>query len=182
MSKFSRKKKEYFPRTEYQVSAHHATLKSSFVWLLFALFILVLDQYSKFLVGTYFLPEISYPVTSYFNIFFIYNTGAAFSILEKANGWQEWLFGGIASVVGLMIILWLFRSPPGRVLTKLSLMLILSGAIGNLIDRIAYGHVRDFLDFYWHNWHWPAFNIADSAICIGAILLIIELFRREHRK
>ena len=161
-------------------------LRHNLQWLIIAMIILAVDQVSKYLIGINYLLDQAVPVTSFFNIFFTYNTGAAFSFLAKANGWQEWLFGGIAAFISLAIIYWLYSAPPGRKLAKFSLMLILGGATGNLIDRAIYGHVRDFLDFYWNNFsllsynHFPAFNFADSAVCVGAMFLIIEVFRRDY--
>jgi signal peptidase II len=149
----------------------------NFAWLLMAAVIIVLDQVTKFLIAHFLLVEEVVSVTSFFNLYFTFNTGAAFSFLADANGWQEWLFGGLALLISLAIISWLFRTKKAKAWTKFSFMLILGGAVGNLIDRVLYGHVRDFLYFHWHDLlRWPAFNLADSAICLGAILLILEMF------
>lgn len=152
-------------------------------WLILAILVIALDQLSKYLISFFMIPEETIQVLPFFSLFYIFNTGAAFSFLEHASGWQEWFFGGLAIIVSLAILNWLIKAPPmKRALTKFSLMLIMGGAIGNLIDRTVFGYVRDFLYLYWHDFHWPSFNIADSAICVGAILLIVELLRRDCKK
>lgn len=155
----------------------HDFLKRA-LWLLLGIFILAIDQYSKHLVSNYLLPERLVPVFPGFSLFFTYNTGAAFSFLAHEGGWQEWLFGGLAILVSLAIAHWLlFKAPvKGKTWMKFAFALILGGALGNLIDRIMFGHVRDFLYFYWHNFHWPTFNLADSAISIGAVMIVLEMF------
>jgi len=151
-------------------------------WLLLAALIVVLDQVSKYLVSLYLIPDEMVTVWPFFSLFYIFNTGAAFSFLANASGWQGWVFGGLAAVVSLVILRWLVHIPPtGRNATKFALMLIMGGAIGNLIDRVVYHYVRDFLYFHWHNFYWPSFNIADSAICVGAFILIFELLQRDAK-
>ena len=103
-----------------------------------------------------------------------HNYGAAFSFLSDAGGWQRWLFTGLASVVTLVLIVWLLRLPAGEKLTAAALGLIIGGAVGNLIDRVNNGYVVDFIDVYYSGWHWPAFNVADSAITGGVILLLFD--------
>jgi signal peptidase II len=110
-----------------------------------------------------------------------YNLGAAFSVLAEADGWQRYALSSIAIAASVFII-YLLRKHHHEVRFSLSLSFILGGAVGNLIDRIAYGHVIDFIDFYIKEWHWPAFNIADSAICIGAVLMVIDAFLTSDRK
>ena len=122
----------------------------------------------------------SEPVTSFFNLVMVYNKGAAFSFLADQQGWQRYLFAGISLAASLLII-WMLKRNPSQRLFCWALALILGGAIGNLIDRLAYGHVIDFLDVYFYGWHWPAFNVADSAITIGAGLFILDEFRRVNR-
>ena len=111
------------------------------------------------------------------NLFLTFNTGAAFSFLNEAGGWQEWLFIGIAVAASIFLTIWLIKISK-ETLLKISLALILGGTLGNLYDRIVYHKVIDFIDFYYEKWHYPVFNLADSAICIGAILLLIDLFRK----
>lgn len=153
-------------------------------WILGALLIIVLDQVTK----VYFDGALQYGerwhVLPVFDFTLLYNTGAAFSFLADGQGWQRWLFTGVAvGAVGL--ILHLLRRNPGQTLFCASLMCILGGAVGNAIDRVQHGHVIDFLLFYWNDWYFPAFNIADVAITCGAVLLVLDEIRRirhERRK
>jgi signal peptidase II len=119
------------------------------------------------------------PVTSFFNMVLVYNKGAAFSFLSDAPGWQTPLLIGFALVAMTVVAVLLVRSP-GRTMLSCGLALILGGALGNVIDRLRYGQVVDFLDFHAGGWHWPAFNVADSAITVGAALLIIDGFRKHE--
>jgi signal peptidase II len=145
-------------------------------WLWISAVTLVLDQVSKLAVdGNMQLFE-SIPLMPYFNLTYVHNTGAAFSFLAQAGGWQRWLFAGLAVVMSSIIAVWLYRLQKHETLMAVALSLVLGGAIGNLIDRVAYGYVIDFLDVYYQDWHWPAFNIADSAICIGVGLMLLESF------
>ena len=112
----------------------------------------------------------------YFNLTYVHNTGAAFSFLSEAGGWQRWFFAGLAILISAVIAVWLARLKQHETLLAMALSLVLGGAIGNLIDRLVYGYVIDFLDVYYGNWHWPAFNIADSAITLGVILMLVESF------
>jgi signal peptidase II len=145
-------------------------------WLWVSVLSLLLDQASKLAVdGSMQLFE-SIPLLPYFNLTYVHNTGAAFSFLSDAGGWQRWLFAGLAVVMSSIIGLWLVRLKQHETLMAVALALVLGGAIGNLIDRVAYGYVIDFLDVYYQDWHWPAFNIADSAICVGVALMLLESF------
>ena len=145
-------------------------------WLWISALTLVLDQASKLAVdGSMQLFE-SIPLIPYFNLTYVHNTGAAFSFLAQAGGWQRWLFAGLAVVMSSIIAVWLHRLQKHETLMAVALAFVLGGAIGNLIDRVAYGYVIDFLDVYYQDWHWPAFNIADSAICIGVGLMLLESF------
>ena len=157
------------------------------LWLGIALVMLLADQLTKLLiVGSFALGD-SQTVTSFFNLVRVHNSGAAFSFLSSASGWQRWLFTGIG-VVATMFILWLLRSHPTQKLFCFALALVLGGAVGNVIDRIAYGHVVDFLDFHW-DWleplffqgHFPAFNVADSAISVGTVCLILDELIRVRK-
>lgn len=112
----------------------------------------------------------------YFNLTYVHNTGAAFSFLSEAGGWQRWFFAVLALVISAVLSVWLARLQKHETLLALALSLVLGGAIGNLIDRLAYGYVIDFLDVYYDTWHWPAFNIADSAITLGVMLMLAESF------
>lgn len=150
-------------------------------WLALALILLIADQFTKVLIlGYYRLGDSTY-VTPFFNIVRAHNTGAAFSFLAAASGWQRWLFTGIG-VVATLFILYLLRTHPGQKLFCFALACILGGAVGNVIDRLLHGYVVDFLQFHWENrWYFPAFNVADMAITVGAIGLILDELLRVRR-
>lgn len=150
------------------------------LWLGIALIVVLLDQASKIMMSQYLLYGQSEAVTRYFNLVMVYNKGAAFSFLSDQPGWQRYFFTAV-SVIASLFILWMLRRNPTQRMFCWALALILGGAVGNLIDRIAYGHVIDFLDFHIGGWHWPAFNVADSAITLGAILFVLDEFRRVNR-
>jgi signal peptidase II len=146
-------------------------------WLGIAAIIVLLDQITKITITRLFTYGESLPVTSFFNLVLTYNKGAAFSFLAGESGWQRYFFTAIA-LGAVVFITYLLKRHAGQRLFCWALALILGGAIGNVIDRIAYGHVIDFLDFHVNNWHWPAFNVADSAICVGAALFVFDELRR----
>ena len=149
-------------------------------WLGLALLILIADQFTKVLIlGYYQLGDATY-VTSFFNVVRVHNAGAAFSFLANAGGWQRWFFTGIGIAAAIFII-WMLKSHNGQKLFAFALACILGGAIGNVIDRTLYGYVVDFLDFHYAGWHFPAFNIADAAISIGAVCLILDEVLRVRR-
>lgn len=150
------------------------------MWLGVAAIIVLLDQLSKITLSRLIEYGHSEAVTSFFNLVMVYNKGAAFSFLADQQGWQRYFFAGI-SIAASLLIIWMLRRNPAQKLFCWALSLILGGAIGNLIDRLAYGHVIDFLDVHIAGWHWPAFNIADSAITIGAVLFVLDEFRRVNR-
>ncbi|BBI99179.1 lipoprotein signal peptidase [Ferrigenium kumadai] len=145
-------------------------------WLAVAALVIVLDQLSKLWITHHFVLGESLYVLGVFDLVLAHNTGAAFNFLHDAGGIQRWLFGGIAVVASAWIVV-LLRKHSAQMLFALALSLILGGALGNLIDRIAYGHVVDFLAFHWDEHYFPAFNVADSAITIGAGLLILDSLR-----
>ena len=150
-------------------------------WLGIAAIIILLDQLSKITITKLFKFGEEQVVTSFFNLVLAYNRGAAFSFLANGNGWQRYFFSAIGIVAALYIV-HLLRRNAGQRLFCWALALILGGAIGNVIDRIMYGHVIDFLDFHYRNWgHFPAFNIADSAITLGAVLFIVDELRRVNK-
>jgi signal peptidase II len=150
-------------------------------WLGLALIVLIADQFTKVLILGYYQFGASTTVTSFFNIVRAHNTGAAFSFLAAASGWQRWLFAGIA-VAAVLFILYLLRTHAGQKLFSFSLACILGGAVGNLVDRLLRGYVVDFLQFHWHDsWYFPAFNVADTAITIGAAGLILDELMRVRR-
>lgn len=145
-------------------------------WLWLSALAIVLDQATKLIVDNSMQLHESIPLLPYFNLTYVHNTGAAFSFLSEAGGWQRWFFAALAIVISAVLGVWLKRLQKHETLLAVALSLILGGAIGNLIDRLAYGYVIDFIDVYYKNWHWPAFNIADSAITLGVGLLLAESF------
>ncbi|PTR15423.1 MULTISPECIES: signal peptidase II [unclassified Nitrosospira] len=151
------------------------------VSLALALVVLVLDLVTKRWVEAILFHGEQIPLTAFFNLVLTYNAGAAFSFLSDAGGWQRWFFSVVAAGASILII-YLLRKHAADKLFCLALSLILGGALGNLWDRIALGHVVDFLDFHVAGYHWPAFNIADSAIFLGAASLILDSFLRKEPK
>ena len=149
-------------------------------WLLISGVVVILDQITKYVAVAALTGKAPVEVTSFFNLVLIYNRGAAFSFLAGMSGWQREFFIGIALIASVWII-YLLRRYPQQLLFCLALSLVLGGAIGNVIDRIRWGAVADFLDFHLAGWHWPAFNLADSAIVIGVGILLLEaLFSRKE--
>lgn len=148
-------------------------------WLWLSVAVIALDLATKAWVESSFREGESIPVTGFFNLVLAYNTGAAFSFLADHDGWQRWFFATIA-VVASVVLVWMLRRGGSRML-MCGLALILGGALGNLWDRVLAGRVTDFLLFHYAGWAWPAFNVADSAITVGAALLIIDSFREPRR-
>ncbi|GGA70993.1 lipoprotein signal peptidase [Neiella marina] len=149
---------------------------SGLKWIWVAVLTFVLDQATKlWVIGAFELYE-RVAVTSFFNLTYVRNYGAAFSFLSDAGGWQRWFFTIIAFAVSVMLLYWLRKNDASQRLQNIAFALVLGGALGNVIDRLYHGFVIDFLDFYVGNYHWPAFNVADSAICVGAGLLIWDAF------
>ena len=162
------------------MAARGSASGSMLPWLALALIILIADQFTKVLIlGAYRLGD-STALTSFFNIVRAHNTGAAFSFLAAASGWQRWLFTAIG-VGATVFIVWMLRSHSGQKMFSFALACILGGAIGNVVDRLLHGYVVDFLQLHWRGWYFPAFNVADSAITIGAICLILDELRRVRR-
>ena len=145
-------------------------------WLWLSAIALVLDQYTKITVDSSMQLYQSIVVLPGFNLTYVRNTGAAFSFLSDAGGWQRWFFAVMAIGISGILTVWLYRLKKHETLLAVALSLVLGGAMGNLIDRVAYGYVIDFLDVYYQNWHWPAFNVADMAICLGVFLMLLESF------
>jgi signal peptidase II len=158
--------------------AHRAP--SIWLWLSLALLVLVIDQLTKWLIVGQFVLGDSRPVTGFFNLVRAHNTGAAFSFLAQAGGWQRWLFTGIGIAASALMV-WMLRAHPGQKLFGFAIACILGGAIGNVIDRLVHGYVVDFLDVHWAGWHFPAFNAADSAITLGAACLLLDELLRVKR-
>ena len=151
-------------------------------WLLVTIAVIALDQYTKRLVTARFELFDRLPVVPHFDLVRLHNTGAAFSFLANASGWQNWFFTAVALGVSGMILWWFFQLPRERIVAPLGLALVLGGAIGNLIDRLDHGYVVDFFLFYYGRWSFPAFNVADAAITVGVALLLIDGFFLEGRR
>ena len=150
-----------------------------FLWISALAFIL--DQWSKYAVMDSMTLYQSIQVLPFFNLTYVHNYGAAFSFLDSAGGWQRWFFTGIAIAVSSVILWWLKQSSRSQKMLPIAFSFILGGALGNVYDRLVHGYVIDFLDFYVNNYHWPAFNIADSAIFIGAALLILDMVKNSDK-
>jgi signal peptidase II len=156
-------------------------------WLGLAAFLILIDQFTKVLIVGYYQLGDATRITGFFDVVRAHNTGAAFSFLAQAGGWQRWLFTGIG-VVAAIFITWMIRSHANQRLFAFALACILGGAVGNVIDRVMYGYVVDFLQFHWdflkpifHGGYFPAFNVADSAITVGAGCLILDEILRVRR-
>jgi signal peptidase II len=156
-------------------------MRSAWRWFALAASIVLADQVTKFVVLAWLAPGERREVTEFFNLVLVFNKGAAFSFLSQASGWQTPLLIAFALAAAVIVSVLLVRSPGRRVLSA-GLAMILGGALGNLIDRLAFGQVVDFLDFHAFGWHWPAFNVADSAITLGAATIILEGFLHHERR
>ncbi|MGY3915406.1 signal peptidase II [Aeromonas australiensis] len=157
--------------------------KSGLRWLWLAVLAFVLDQASKLAVVE--LLPFGYPgveITPFFNLVHVYNKGAAFSFLADQGGWQRWFFAVLAFAICGLLIHWLRKQSVTERWSGIAYSLIIGGALGNVFDRLVLGHVVDFLDFYWGRAHWPAFNLADSFIFIGAAMIVLEGFRSDKQK
>ena len=157
--------------------------KTGLRWLWLAVLAFVLDQASKLAVVK--MLPFGYPgveITPFFNLVHVYNKGAAFSFLADQGGWQRWFFAVLAFAICGLLIHWLRKQSVTQRWSGIAYSLIIGGALGNVFDRLVLGHVVDFLDFYWQRFHWPAFNLADSFIFIGAVMIVLEGFRSEKKK
>lgn len=151
-------------------------------WLWLAALLFVLDIGIKLLVMNnmgYGWPN-RIEILPFFNLLYVHNYGAAFSFLSEQAGWQRWLFTAIALLVSMMLIFWMRRLPASERWNNIAYASIIGGATGNVFDRLVHGFVVDYLDFYWGSYHWPAFNLADMAICIGAAMIVWDGFRQER--
>ncbi len=152
------------------------TARRPVMWLWMAALLILLDVVSKQWISSHFWLGERLEVLPIFNLTLAHNSGAAFSFLHDAGGWQRWAFSGLALVVSVVLVIWVSRLKPNQTLLAIALSSVLAGAIGNLIDRVTLGYVVDFIQVHWHDWYFPAFNVADSAISIGAVLLILDAF------
>tara|TARA_R110000868_G_scaffold159_3_gene1737 strand:+ start:125345 stop:125812 length:468 start_codon:yes stop_codon:yes gene_type:complete len=151
--------------------------------MLLVLVLVVVDQWTKTLADSQLQYGNPIAILPVFNLMLQYNQGAAFSFLSDAGGWQRWFFTAISAVVSVALVVWVYKLKPHEKMLAVALTFILGGAIGNLWDRVMLGHVIDFISVHWHNSYFPAFNIADSAITIGAILMILDMIvHPEHHK
>lgn len=148
-------------------------------WIVLVVY--VFDQLTKFLATDYLLQKGVVEVTSFLNLVLVHNTGAAFGFLSSADGWQNLFFIFVAVAASIFILWMISRLHRNELLLAIGLMLILGGALGNLTDRLFHGYVIDFIDVYYGTWHWPAFNVADSAITVGAVLLVMDAFGMFRR-
>ena len=154
--------------------------KTGLRWIWLAVLAIALDQFTKLAIMQHIPYGHGVYVTSFFNLVHVYNLGAAFSFLAGAEGWQRWLFSGLAVVISGILLVAMARTPAKLSLTNVAYSLVIGGAIGNLIDRLVYGHVVDFLDFHWQDlYHFAAFNVADMAISCGAVLIILDGFIKK---
>ena len=149
-------------------------------WLWITLLIIILDQASKYAAIQWLTLNQAHPVFPGFNLTLVHNPGAAFSFLRDAGGWQRYFFIVLTTVISIVLLVWLARLPAGRALLACALALVIGGAAGNLWDRLQHGYVIDFIDVYYEKWSWPVFNIADSAITVGALLLILDSLRSNR--
>ncbi|MCH9698505.1 MAG: signal peptidase II [Gammaproteobacteria bacterium] len=145
------------------------------LWILIATIVVILDQFSKWLIRAMLDLYEAIPVFPGLQINYVQNLGAAFSFLSSAGGWQRWFFIALSLLASIAIVIWIYRLPTQRKLEALGLSLVLGGAVGNLVDRVWLGYVVDFIDVYYQSWHWPVFNIADSAITVGVMILIVDI-------
>ena len=162
------------------VNSPDTTLNKFGPWVWISIAVIIADQITKILADQFLQYGHPVSIVPMFNLTLLYNMGAAFSFLSDAGGWQRWFFIFLSTSISIILIVWIYKLHTHQKLQTASIALIIGGAIGNLIDRSIYGHVIDFLDVYYQQHHWPAFNIADSAITIGAILLIIDSFKNNH--
>jgi signal peptidase II len=155
-------------------------MRNGLRWLWVAVIVVILDMFSKHLALKHLIEYEPLPISKFFNLTLAYNRGAAFSFLGHAAGWQSWLFGILAIIVSIGILVWLKRLSKDQRWLSIALAMIIGGALGNLFDRICYGHVIDFIQWHVGSFYWPVFNLADSAICIGAFMLFFEaIFLRQ---
>ena len=151
------------------------------IWLWLSALVIVIDQVTKRVVDTTMQLYQSIELIPYFQLTYMRNQGAAFSFLSGAGGWQRWFFIGLAVIASVFICFWLKKLNRSQRWEAIAWSLVLGGALGNLIDRILYGYVIDFLDVYVGDWHWPAFNVADSAITVGVVMLLLDSFKPQPR-
>lgn len=154
-------------------------------WLWISLVVVILDQYTKYLASEQLVLHQPVPIMPLLNFTLMHNEGAAFSFLSDAGGWQRWFFTVVALILGVVIFFWIKKLGKTALWRTIALCLILGGAIGNVWDRIQLGYVVDFIQVYYRSWAWPTFNVADSAISIGVVMIVLEMIRemrQEHKQ
>ena len=156
--------------------------KCKYSWLLLSVIIIVLDQYTKYLAFQHLVLGMPRRILPFFNFTLAFNTGAAFSFLHRAGGWQVWFFALLAVVICVALLIWFAKLDKQQNLLACGIVCIIGGAIGNVIDRLYHGFVIDFLDFHLGVWHWPVFNIADSAIVLGVCLVLLDHWRNTKKR
>lgn len=161
--------------------AGQTTGRSMITWLWLSAVIVAADLITKYFASANLDYATPVPIFPSFNLTLLHNTGAAFSFLASESGWQRWFFTGLAAIVSTVLVRWLYTLRDDRWLA-ISIALVLGGALGNLYDRVTLGYVVDFLHFYWQDYHFPAFNIADSAITVGAGMMILDIFRKKDEE
>lgn len=166
------------PDANIRLADHSAPPKPWWHWLALSLVVIALDQLTKVAIQARFEYGETHYVAPFFNLVLVYNKGAAFSFLADAGGWQRLFFIALTLVIS-SVLLWMMRGNPGNRLLCIALSLVLGGAFGNLYDRVALGHVVDFIQWHVAGYYWPAFNVADSAIFLGAVGLVIDGFRKQ---
>lgn len=169
-------------RSEASAKQELTLAESGVIWVILSIFVVVLDQLTKYWVSSVFAYGQVMEVLPVFNVTLVHNFGAAFSLLSQAGGWQRWFFVVLAIAVSVVILVWLRYSQRSQKTFCAGVALILGGAIGNVLDRVLYGYVIDFLDFHWSGSHFPAFNVADSAITVGVILTLWFSFFIEPKQ
>lgn len=148
------------------------------LWL--SALVVLLDQWTKTVASSHLALYIPKKITSFFNLTLMHNEGVAFSILADQSGWQRYFIAVVASLIVIWLLYWLYQNKSSQRLQNTALVLVIGGAIGNIWDRIELGYVVDFIELHYQQYYWPAFNLADSAICLGAVLLIIDAIKNRH--
>lgn len=153
--------------------------KSGLIWLWISVLVLVLDQWTKNIASSSLELYVPNKITDFFNLTLMHNKGVAFSLLADQSGWQRYFLSVLALVIIVWLLYWLFKNRHTQKLQNVSLVLVIGGALGNVYDRIMLGYVVDFIELHYKGYYWPAFNLADSAICLGAVLLIIDAIKNK---
>ncbi len=153
--------------------------QSGLVWLWLSALVLVLDQWSKYWASARLELYVPNKVTDFFNLTLMHNEGIAFSLLADQSGWQRYFIAVVATLIVLWLLYWLYQNSKQMKLQNVALVLVIGGALGNIWDRVLLGYVVDFIELHYNGYYWPAFNVADSAITLGAILLIIDAFKNK---